>query len=420
MKRLNIDLIEPGDVILTARAGKVSQLIRTATAGEVSHAMICVGYGSVIDSTSEGVQARNLQRELFDADEQVFAFRLRDPLTKLQLSNVTDFARSEVGTRYSIREAARAKMAVRKPRSRQQFCSRLVARAFASIGISLVDDEDYCTPEHLRMSPVLAELPDVTEVVPEEELEAWRRRPNPLDLMRSSQNAVLEVARRYDPSIENFADLDRLVQDRPECDAEIARAYRTSGYLEVWKIDFTVNPWHYDIKAMEDWPADRALTDLRPYCVATIREAYSGGTRFAVNLAYYERAFRRHGRETTGLLAELYRQLVQTDALRRDTALSWLQRHFPEDVEVHIERVIPHSELWFSIVDRVEPNLGAIARASIAAAGTADACSSCGDPAKDFRLVNIAEAMPGVPSLRLCDDCVGIRRSFGEQLEPLV
>ena len=103
----------------------------------------------------------------------------------------------------------------------------------------------------------------------------------------------------------------------------------------------------------------------------------------------------------------------------RDTAVTWLKQHFPEDVDRHLERIVPHSELWFSIVDRVEPKLGAIARISMSRERSSEVCSSCGDPARDYRLVNGAETMPGVPSLRLCNDCVGIRREGGEMLEPL-
>jgi len=102
--------------------------------------------------------------------------------------------------------------------------------------------------------------------------------------------------------------------------------------------------------------------------------------------------------------------------LRRDTALAWLERHSPQDVDCHLERIIPHSDHWFSIIDRVEPKLGMIARLSIEQAGSAQVCSSCGDPAQDYRLVNGADTMPGVPSLRLCSDCVDIRREGGEIL----
>ncbi len=381
--------------------------------------MICVQHGSVIDSTSEGVQARNIQRELFGAGEEVFAFRLREPLDEAQVAQVIDFARSEIGARYSNMEAARSVLRGSKPRTRRQFSSRLVARSYASVGIKLVGDPDYCTPEELRVSSLLHELSDITETVSEEELAAWRKHPNPLDLMRASQNAVLAAARRLDPSVEHLGDLDRLVQSHPEWDAQIAQAYRDSGYLDIWRADFEINPCHYDIEAMDEFGSDATAADLRAHCVSTIREFSSGGVRLAVNLRHYRAVHWASRRETTALLIALYEQLVRSDQLRRDTALAWLRLHFPEDVERHLQRIVPHSELWFSIVDRVEPNLGAIARMSMSREGSSEVCSSCGDPASDYRLVNGAETMPGVPSLRLCDDCVGIGREGGEMLEPL-
>ncbi|WP_457662521.1 hypothetical protein [Sinorhizobium medicae] len=88
MKRIDINTVDPGDILFTARLGKLSKSIRFATKGIVSHAMICVQHGSFIDSTAEGVQARNLQRELFDDDELIFQFRLKDPVGREVLSKV--------------------------------------------------------------------------------------------------------------------------------------------------------------------------------------------------------------------------------------------------------------------------------------------------------------------------------------------
>lgn len=85
-----------------------------------------------------------------------------------------------------------------------------------------------------------------------------------------------------------------------------------------------------------------------------------------------------------------------------------------------MERVEPHSDLWLSIVDRVEPKLGMLARIAIESEQSLEICSSCGDePVNDYRIANSASAMSGVLSLRFCDDCHAIRLSFGEKLEPL-
>ncbi len=125
-----------------------------------------------------------------------------------------------------------------------------MARSYANIGLKLVSDEDYCTPEELRVSPLLYELSDITEPVSDDELAAGCNRPNPINEMQRCQNAILNVARGLDGTVENFNHLDSLVQEHPEWDAEIAKAYRDCGYLDLWKIDFQVNPWHYDVELL--------------------------------------------------------------------------------------------------------------------------------------------------------------------------
>jgi hypothetical protein len=416
MQRIDIDRLQPGDIILTANRTKAGKLVRVASKGIVSHAMICVQHGSIIDSTADGVQAWNLQREFFRDDEAVFVFRLRTPLPAVEMARVVDFARAEIGTRYSKSEAARSVLGGAKPRGSRQFCSRLVARAYGSVGIQLVHDQDYCTPEDLRQSVLLVELRDVIQPVSVAEMEAIAAHPNPLQMMRDAQNAVLAAGRKLDPKVENFNDLDRFVREHPEWDSAIARAYRDSGYLDIWRHELQRHPYRYDLALMESIAAPEMLADLRSYCIETIRDAYSGGVRFAVNLAHYRAAQSENERETLALLIRLYETLVLNHEVRVETARAWLLRHHPADVANYMERVVPHSDLWFLIVDRVEPRLGAIARHSVQSARSTEVCSSCGDPAQDYRLANAADAMPGVPSLRLCDDCVEIRRGMGEDL----
>ncbi len=271
----------------------------------------------------------------------------------------------------------------------------------------------------MRLNSLLFAVPDVLEVVTERELAAWEARPNPIATMQQAQNRILAVARGIDPRVENFDDLDALVRAHPEHDGVIAAAYRDSGYLEIWRNDFAVNPWHYDLEQMEAVTSEQTIAEMRKYCIGVIAEFHTGGLRFAVNLAHYERTMVAGPRRTNAQLLHLHRQLVRNDHMRRTVAVGWLRRHYPADARSDLQRIVPHSELWFAIVDRVEPRLGAIARANIRSAGTDVSCSSCGDRADDYLIVNGAEAMPGVPSLRLCPDCVVIRSGFGEIFAPI-
>lgn len=335
MKKFDIDIVQPGDILLTARKAATSKGIRLASWGKVSHAMICVQHSSVIDSTSNGVQSHNLQRIFLGDWDGAFVFRMRQGLSSTQLDAVITYARAEVGTRYSLAEATRSVAGVLKPRSARQFCSRLVARSYAYAGIGLVDDEDYCTPDALLQSPLLKKVPDAVVPALKGEVAAWRARPDPTSAMSKAHNAILAVARAFDPAIENLEQVDQLVAERAECDLRLSAILKKSGYLDLWEHDVATNPWHYDLAEMNRITDDTRLADLRAYCILRIREEQSEGKRFVINLAGYETRHRLTPRQYFALLIDLYKMLVASHHQRCAVALAWLEEHFPEDA-VHL------------------------------------------------------------------------------------
>ncbi len=115
MKKFDIDKVQPGDILLTARKAATSKGIRLASWGKVSHAMICVQHSSVIDSTSNGVQSQNLQRIFLGDRDSAFVFRMRPNLDSAQLDAVITYARAEIGTRYSLAEAIRGGVSLAGP-----------------------------------------------------------------------------------------------------------------------------------------------------------------------------------------------------------------------------------------------------------------------------------------------------------------
>ena len=139
-----------------------------------------------------------------------------------------------------------------KKGSSKQFCSRLVAQAYAENGIDLVDNSDFCTPNELLKSERLVRIADATVDIAEEEFQAWQTFPSGLELMRKSTNHILDGARKVDSSIQNLSDVDKLVLEYSEFDETIKQLYVESGFLEVWKIDHETNPWHYDATLMND------------------------------------------------------------------------------------------------------------------------------------------------------------------------
>ena len=412
MKRIKYKMIEPGDIIFTARPAKLSKIIRAFSNGSVSHAIICVSYGSFIDATSDAVQARNFQRMVFQDDEKVFHYRLKEPLDREIIQTVIKYIRSEVPVRYSRFEAINAIVNIFKFRSRRQFCSRLIARAYEQAGIKLVEDADYCTPEVLRRSSMLQKLTIAFETVSKEEFAWLSNCPDLTQRMREAQNTVLEAARRIDSSVESFEDLYLLLIKVPIADRIIANVLESSGYLEIWKAEVKSHRWRYCPGLIDELMA--SPESVRDYCIGTVKEAYSGEEHFPETLVQLQRLQANFPRESFRLLVALYQTLVTNSQNRREIAYHWLAKHFPRELAQYMEEIEPHSPSWWSTIECVQPELAEIARNAGVSEDNAGACTSCGgQPAYSYRLVNGVETMLGVPSLRLCEGCLGCYRDKG-------
>src|SRR5579863_7640653 len=188
MKKLNEEVLQVGDIILTTTQAKGSKGIRLFTASDVSHAMIYVEEFSVVDATSEGVHARNSLRLLWEDESPVHVLRVPGGLNPGDLYEILKFTRSRVGTPYSVREAIATVLGPKRSWSRKQFCSRLVAQAYASVGIHLVENPNYCSPEQIRASAALVEIPDSTIPVPQEYADALKTMRDFTQEMRAITN----------------------------------------------------------------------------------------------------------------------------------------------------------------------------------------------------------------------------------------
>jgi hypothetical protein len=71
----------------------------------------------------------------------------------------------------------------------------------------------------------------------------------------------------------------------------------------------------------------------------------------------------------------------------------------------------PHSPEWFDALDKSNPKQAAQTRQILSAVGREDVCSVCGDqPALDYTLASEQAAASDVSTLKLCADCLVIRR----------
>ena len=406
------DLVKPGDVVLTTTPEPLSQTIRQFTGADISHAMICVGKSSVIDSTGDGVHARNLQRLILEPGCAGHVLRPVKPLTTDQLRSVIVFARAAIGTRYTMTGAAKSVLAGFVAGSRQ-YCSRLVAQAYRDAGVNLTSDADFCHPGEILKSVALVEVPNVLRSLSLEEEIHWREDIDNVQAMREATNALLREARKLSSDIESLNDIDVYLVEHPEGDDQLVQALLASRYLELWRDEFERNSWQYSVALMEGH--DGSTERKQRYCEQLLADEDLCQNRFIQNHAGYVTVNTLHPRRYFALMVELYDRLTNFHACRVKAATTWLEsRGLLKPVRPALLR--PHTAEWFGSLRDWDPKQAAMTQAAIQAAGSLDVCSVCGDdPVCDYALVIMPAAGPG--TLRLCDDCFRIR-SVSEQMRP--
>lgn len=407
------DQIQLGDIVLTTTPDPMSQTIRKVIGADISHAMICVGKSSVIDSTGDGVHARNLERLILEPGCAGYVLRPMKPLTTDQLHSVISFARAAVGTRYSMTGAAKSVLAGFVA-GRRQFCSRLVAQAYRHAGVNLVADADFCHPGEFLKSAALVEITDVLRGLSADEETDWREDIDNVQAMRDSTNVLLREARKLSPEIESLNDIDGYLVEHQEADAHLVQALRTSRYLELWRDEFERNAWQYHVALMEGH--DGSATRKQRYCEELLTDEKLGQNRFILNHAGYVTVNALHPRQYFALKIELYDLLTQFHARRIRAARTWLERKGLLEPGAY-ELLHPHTPEWFDSLRKWNPVQAAMTEAAITATGSLDVCTICADePARDYVLLSIPAAGPS--TLRLCDDCFLIR-SIDEPMKSL-
>lgn len=222
-----VRLMQPGDILLTnnveseaSKGLKVSALIRTATGGQFSHAMICSSPPTFIEAVAGGVQTVSLARCFAHDLANVRLLRYSDALIA---SQAAARAQREVGRSYSVPRAVGSVLPVGAGRSsdRGTFCSALVARCYALAGAECFKrvSSERTTPATIE---AMMELEDITALVFTSQLA-----PNNIETMSSldgdrvasASGPQTDISARYAQAV--LPQADALVASFPEADLTV-------------------------------------------------------------------------------------------------------------------------------------------------------------------------------------------------------
>ncbi|XZG68931.1 papain-like cysteine protease family protein [Chitinibacteraceae bacterium HSL-7] len=147
------DALEAGDIIVSTARHPVSYGIRVGTLSAVSHAMLYVGAGKVVEAVGSGVREVALETALSDA---ILAVAYRDPrVDATKAGQIVTYARSRVGNAYNYAGVAFSGYRILNPggadiidgiarlaglevgQAGASYCSELVYEAFERAGIPL-------------------------------------------------------------------------------------------------------------------------------------------------------------------------------------------------------------------------------------------------------------------------------------------
>lgn len=406
MKILDERVLRVGDIILTSEKKPTSFAIRKVTKGHASHALIYVAHCSAIDAMPEGVHARNTQRMLFEDDIEISVLRPKVDLTPTETTQLCEYARSLIGTQYSKAEALQVVVGKRKPPSRKQFCSRLVAKAYASIGRHIVEDVSYCSPADIARSSDLAVVIGATITATPEHI-AWAMSGDAVQVMRDTTNRLLGRLREKSEKIQELNDIHGHLLANPADDTYFSEALKELGYLETWRAAYEPFQWRYHTKLIDRQPLGNSVA-ITKYAIETVKSS-SKEYRYAVNLAAYTAIASQNNLLTFRLFRDLYSHLADLNRRRQVVARYWLAKYEPQwmadwDRKHHLQ---PHSSEWFAVMEQHAQPVAAEARAKIARAGTEEACSVCGSVPSTSTVFPGTFIAPEIEAtLRLCPACI--------------
>ncbi|MCI0911814.1 YiiX/YebB-like N1pC/P60 family cysteine hydrolase [Pseudomonas putida] len=254
---LERSLLRQGDIILTAENSATSKGIRVNTLSRYSHAAIWVG-GTMIEAVPRGVFSKSGQRLMLAKASQCTVLRSRRPLTDQQLEKICAYARSQVGSLYALNEAILMlpRRWMKLETTKKQFCSRLVALAYAEIDYDFINlrSPSYCTPGQLSRVKAFERVQGVVRRASAEEIE-FEKTFDPTQKNAEDTFEWLAKVRKMvgsDPAlkaefdIQTIGDVATFLLQRPEYDAKVVSFLHENDYLTYYDHDVGINKHRYN------------------------------------------------------------------------------------------------------------------------------------------------------------------------------
>lgn len=290
----DLAVLQPGDIILSTQSSLTSRLIRRVTTSRFSHAMLYIDR-TIVHAVAEGVWTLNPERVNFEPHE-VEVYRLPN-LTPKQRTAICQAARAKVGSRYTTWEATLSvvlRLARVKALGQSQYCSRLVAQAYATQGFHLHPNPDHCFPSDLVKCEGWMPVPDAIRPWTERDQFIYDSRP---DTLATEGKYVFAFLRPLDwlsvltfhGRVRDVAHAWDIVSKSRFIDFFSAIFLTRSGWLDAAGLHMKANSHQYDFELFHSGLEEMPSVARTQFLDTEHRMAFEMKGYILQNLQYYAR-----------------------------------------------------------------------------------------------------------------------------------
>jgi len=250
---------------------------------------------------------------------KVLVLRIKQDIDKSLIKNACIFARREVGKQYSVKEAINTKNPLsKKGGSNRQFCSRLVAQSFESVGLKLVNDSSYCAPVDIEKSHLTIPIENYLREASEAEVQ-FAESENPIEKQALITNQIFTEVRKLTlQDIQTFEQLLEYLLENKEFDYKVTEIVKESGYLLMWQHEVNANPWRYDEKLFLEVPIPK--DQLHELAQFEIDSAQAMKNRFEFMYQQFMLIWQQYRLHYAAIHIALYQKLIELSDVRISVA----------------------------------------------------------------------------------------------------
>lgn len=319
---LDSKLLQPFDIIMEKGETNFSNVYNKRYGTPYTHAKLYIGNGSYIDADGTGVKAQQVERTLYESQDDAIVLRYNGELIDEQKKVIELFVRSEIGKEFHIplRVNPMGKSDDKNELNRE-YCVRLVASAYQTAGIEIADDVLYCQPKDFINSTLLIDAGIKLKEANDDDIQY----ANSICIINKQDEICANMFERIrqitQADIQTEGQIVDFLIKNPSFDDEIYNSLKNDPYFSMLEQYHNDHPEEYNVQSFILRYREKAAIQAN-YMSKNADEIKN--RRYSINLTNYSKLYQRHNLKTCSLFVNLYHSLIMDCEKRKNMCIEVL------------------------------------------------------------------------------------------------